>query len=244
VGAVALGHDLGLLVGYGVALAAWLGLARLLPRLWPVQEAPRFERPWVELWWVLGAIPVTLLLAWLHARGLMLIAPGLMGAVAGAVEQVIVFAPVLAVPRLRGQGGATAWLPGQRILLRIAIGVLLSELALLGHRAPHGIDAWLETSRAVYDPENLPYLAQSLCQDLAFAILFVRLRAVMGRGWTVALMAAGFALAQLPGPALDAEGIIGLVIDGSLGALVILAFERSSDVWWFCWVHFAMDMVR
>jgi hypothetical protein len=253
VGAAGLAHDLGLLVGWWAALAAWLGLARLLPvavhtDLWPQPLESTFDRPWRSLVWVLVGLAATLGLSRLHAHGFMLVVPGIAGAVAAAVEQLIIFAPVLLVPHwveAHAPGAETRWLPRGRIWLRVLIGLALAELALLAYAAPHGLDAWWAATAETFDPWNWPYLVRVFCQDVAVAILFLRLRAVMGHEWAVALIAAGFAVAQLPAMgAIDGEALVRLVIDGGLGAVVLVIAARSADLWWFVWVHFAMDTMQ
>ncbi len=243
-GAAGLAHDLGLLVGWWAALAAWLGLARLLPWLWPEPGPADIQRPWRSLIWVLAGLAATLGLSRLHAHGFMLVVPGIAGAVAAAVEQLIIFAPVLLVPHWLDER-ETRWLPRGRIWLRVLIGLALAELALLAYAAPHGLDAWWAATAETFDPWNWPYLVRVFCQDVAVAILFLRLRAVMGHEWAVALIAAGFAVAQLPAMgAIDGEALVRLVIDGGLGAVVLVIAARSADLWWFVWVHFAMDTMQ
>jgi hypothetical protein len=244
VGAAGLAHDLGLLVGWWAALAAWLGIARLLPRLWPEPGPPDIQRAWRSLVWVLAGLAATLALSRLHAHGFMLVVPGIAGAIAAAVEQLIIFAPVLLVPHWLDER-ETRWLPRDRIWLRVLVGLALAELALLAYAAPHGLDAWWAASARTFDPWNWPYLVQVFCQDVAVAILYLRLRAVMGQAWAITLIAAGFAVAQLPVMgAIDAEALVRMVIDGGLGAAVLVICARSADLWWFVWVHFAMDTMQ
>lgn len=243
-GAAGLAHDLGLLVGWWVALAAWFALAQLLPRLWPAPGEPDIQDRWRSLAWALIAMAATLGLSRLHAAGFMLVVPGIAGAIASAVEQLIIFAPMMLVPRLLDER-QTSWLPARRIWLRALIGVALAELALLAYAGRHGASGWWAATRATWDPWNLPYLVEVFCQDVALAILFVRLRAVMGHGWALALVAAGFALAQLPAAAaIDGEALVRLAVDFGLGAIVLAVAARCADLWWLVWVHFAMDTLK
>jgi len=110
-----------------------------------------------------------------------------------------------------------------------------------------GSDSWLEVVLRVYSPKNVPLLVQVLLEDIAIAILFVRFRSALGLRFTVGLVAVLFAAAHIP--ALLASGVaihecIGLVLDAALAVGVLSVVQRSSDVWWFWCVHYAMDMTQ
>jgi hypothetical protein len=86
-----------------------------------------------------------------------------------------------------------------------------------------------------------------LLEDLAIAILFVRLAAAAGPGVAILGTAALFAAGHVP--ALLAEGastseLIGLVRDFGLGVLVVGTAWRGADVAWVWPVHYTLDMTQ
>jgi hypothetical protein len=137
----------------------------------------------------------------------------------------------------------TSWLPRRQVWARVVIGLALAELAITACVAPHGVPAWRTAHARLLDIYQLPYLVRVFCQDVAVAILFLRLAAVMGRGWAISLIAAGFAVAQVHG-AVDGEAVARLLVDTGLGAIALAIVSRSADVWWLVWVHFALDALQ
>jgi hypothetical protein len=79
------------------------------------------------------------------------------------------------------------------------------------------------------------------------AILFVRMRAAVGLWKSIVTVAALFAAAHIPamlsGP-ITAGDIMGLVADAGLAVIVLYYLQKSADILWFWWVHFAMDMMQ
>jgi hypothetical protein len=48
---------------------------------------------------------------------------------------------------------------------------------------------------------------------------------------------------MLAGP-VSAGDITGLVADAGLAVIVLHFLQKSSDILWFWWIHFAMDMMQ
>ena len=240
-------HAPTLAVAYAAACAAWWGVRRIVP-LWPDAPRPRFEHPWREVAFALAAVVVVLLLGQLWVRGIRLRGTGVMGWLAEALNQIVIFAPLLAVPLLRRHGWASAWVRPHALWVRVAIGVALSQIALivvvtLEAETP----GWAQVLRSVYAPAHAPLAVQVLLEDLAIAILLVRLAAAVGPRVAIPAVAALFAAAHLP--ALLAGGDVAgvataMLRDAALGVLVLVTVWRGADVAWLWPVHFALDMTQ
>jgi hypothetical protein len=243
-----LSHHYSLLIGYLLALLAWDRVAHRRKSLWPAADAPAFARPWLEVACFVVALTAVLGIGQLYVRHWLLPARGPAAQAVEALNQVIIFSPVLALPLVRRQGFASAWLPLDRVGARIAIGIVLSLVATLAFTSVRaGSAPWVDVIRGVYHPKNVGNLVQVLCEDVAMAILFVRLRAAIGVVGSILAVAALFAAAHIPamlaGP-VGADEITGLVADAGLAVVVLYFLQRANDVWWFWWVHFAMDMMQ
>ena len=241
-------HYYALLVGYGGAVGGWLVVARLFPSLWPRRDGVSFPCPWREVAWaclgVLGVIAMGQVYVW-HW---LFPTEGPLAPLVEAGNQLLIFSPILAVPLLRRHGLRTAWLPADRIGARLLVGLALAALAILAFTlVRQESDNWAEVVPRVYQPRNLGFAVEVLCEDLAIAILFVRFQAAIGLRGTILLVAALFAAAHIP--SMVARGtswgdLARLVLDAGLGVVVLFIAQRSADVWWFWCVHFAMDMMQ
>ena len=222
--------------------------SRLLPGLWPRLPAERFERPWKEFAFaLLGAIGV-LAMGQLWSGGIRLPERGALEPVLAAINQLLIFAPILLVPVIRRQPSTSAWLPRARLGPRVLVGVLLSSVAVTAYSLLRdGADPpWILLGR-VWRYENLDEMAQVFLEDVAIAILFVRLAAAIGSRWATVVVACLFAAGHIP--AMASQGatwleLVGLVLDAGLGVAVILVLQRSRDVVWFWCVHFCLDMTQ
>jgi hypothetical protein len=90
-------------------------------------------------------------------------------------------------------------------------------------------------------------MTQVFLEDLAVAILFVRLAGAIGNRWATGVVACLFAAGHIP--ALVSQGVssfelLGLLRDVGLGVMVILVLQRSRDVLWFWCIHFCLDMTQ
>jgi hypothetical protein len=241
-------QHLALLIGYTCALLGWVVLARLFPGLWPGQEKVTFPNPIVELIWAFVALIAVLGIGQLYQRDLLLPSDGAYHPALDAINQVIIFSPLSILLIVRRHGLHTAWLPTRRVWLRILAGLILALMAILAYTLSRtGSDSWAQVVPRVYQWTNFSFLIQVLLEDFAIAILFVRLRAVLGLKVVIVLVAVLFAAGHIP--ALIAGGaeageLLSLFLDAGLGVLAISVLQRSADIWWFWGVHFAMDMMQ
>lgn len=243
-----LSHHFALLVGYGIALFAWDRIAHREKKLWPAPEAPEFPRPWIEIGFFLAALAAVLGIGQLYMRHWLLPADGALRPVLEALNQLIIFSPILLLPVVRRQGLSSAWLPTHRVWQRLLIGIILSLIATLAYTSVRsGSEPWIEVIKQVYHPKNLGNLVQVLCEDVAIAILFVRMRAAIGTIGAIVVVAGLFAAGHIPAMLAGSFGlteITGLIGDTGLAIVVLYFLQRGNDVWWFWWIHFAMDMMQ
>jgi hypothetical protein len=234
-------------VAYASACALWWGLRQVLP-LWPDLPRPQFMHPWREVGIVLVAVIGVVLLGQLWLRGIRLPAEGVWTLAVEPINQIIIFAPVLAVPIIRRQGWASAWIRPDRVLARLAIGLALALFTLFLYSAlERGAAPWTETLKGVFAPTRSDVAVQVLLEDVAIAILFVRLSAALGTRAAIVGVAALFAAAHIPTMIASGEitrGFPGLLRDFGLGVLVLSTLWRSADVLWLWPVHFALDMTQ
>ena len=241
-------HYPALIVAYLIALGGWLLASRLWPGLWPREPAIDFERPWMEFGIaLLGAVGV-LVMGYLWSRGIRLPEQGGLGPFLGAVDQVLIFAPILLVPVIRRQSWTSAWLPRARLGTRVLVGLLLASLAVTTYSLLRdGADApWIVFGR-IWRYEHLDEMVQVFLEDVAIAILFVRLAGAIGGRWATVVVACLFAAAHIPAMVSQGETwfeLGGLLRDTGLGVAVILVLQRSRDVAWFWCVHFCLDMTQ
>lgn len=241
-------HYPALVVAYFVGLGGWLAVSRIRPRLWPDELAESFAHPWKEFGVALvGAIGI-LVLGQLWSRGIRLPEQGTFGPVLGAINQVLIFAPILLVLVIRRQSWDTAWLPRRRIALRLVVGLGLASLAVTAYSLLRaGADApWVLLGR-IWRYDHLDKMVQVFLEDLTIAILFVRLAGAIGGRRATVVVACLFAVGHVPvmlsqGAAWSELGA--LLLDMGLGVAVILVLRRSRDVAWFWCIHFCLDMTQ
>jgi len=152
------------------------------------------------------------------------------------------------VPILRRDGWSSAWVQRSALPLRLLIGVAFALVVLfLYSLLESGAPSYGETLRGVFVPSQAHIAVQVLLEDLAIAILFVRLAAAMGPRKTIGVVAFLFAAAHIP--AMVANGyhagdLTGLIRDAGLGIVVLGTAWRSADIAWLWPVHFALDMTQ
>lgn len=243
-----LSHYYSLLISYCAAIIGWGVAFKLLPWLWPKQKGTVFQHPWREIGYTFLAILGIIAIGQLYVHKLLIPASGTFRPLIDAINQIIIFSPILILVVVRGHKLSSAWLPTDYIIYRVLVGTILALIAILIFTfAKKDSDNWLAVVPRVYHPKNFSYLIQVLLEDISIAILFVRLRGATGIKKAIIIVAALFALAHLP--TLIAKGavlneIVNLALDAGLGIFAISVLHRSADIWWFWCIHFAMDMMQ
>ena len=240
-------HTFTLVVAYSTICVLWWGLTRVVP-LWRRPNRATFSRPWVEVGLAFAGVVAVLLLGQLWSHGIRLNSFGPWKTVAESVNQFVIFCPIVLLPLIRKQGLASAWIQPSRLWLRLGIGVGLALVALLVYSMLEtGGLSFADTFNAVFRFNNTHIAVQVLLEDIAIAVVFVRVAAALQARWAILLVAALFAAAHLPaliaGEASTQE-MFGLVRDFALGVLVIATLWRGADICWFWPVHFALDMTQ
>ncbi len=240
-------HYPALVGAYFVALAGWW-IARRFVRWWPASAAPHLEHPFREfLYALLGGIGV-LAIGMLWSRGIRIPEQGTLRPVAASLNQILIFCPILLVPIIRRQGRDTVWLGGSKVHYRIGMGLVLGAIAIIvySYLRIGAAPAWVILSRFVAF-DQLDRLVQVFLEDLALAILMVRLAAKIGDLWSAVGVAALFAAGHIP--ALLSSGasigdLGGLMVDFGLAVGILYTLTKSRDILWFWPVHFMLDMAQ
>lgn len=184
----------------------------------------------------------------LYVHGWRLPSSGWFGPLGESINQIFIFSPLLVLLAWRRQSLRTAWVRTDRLLARIVVGLSLALAAIVVFTSLQSeARSWFAVVPRVYRFENLPHAVQVLLEDIAIAILVVRLSAATGRRTAVLITAALFAAGHIPAmiaTGADAAELVGLVRDFLLGIAVIGTAQRSADVAWLWCVHFAMDMMQ
>ena len=237
-----------LVIAYLIALGGWVVAARLRPTWWPRGPAPAFPARWKELGFaLLGAVGVVAV-GQVWSAGIRLPEDGPAGPALGAIDQVMIFAPILLVPVLRGHTSTTMWLPWPRLIPRVVTGLVLAAAAVTAYSLLRAGASrpWVIEGR-IWRYDHLDELVQVLLEDLAIAILFVRIAAAIGGGRATLLVAVLFAAGHVP--AMISAGatwpeLAGLARDVGLGVAAVLALRRARDVVWFWPIHFCLDLLQ
>lgn len=246
---MSLSHYHSLFIAYFIAMLMWFGISRFLPKIWPTEsEKIAFAKPWLEIGFAFIAVVLTILLGQAYMHWGFFPQKGTLGNIGGALNQVVIFSPFIVLLVIRKHSFVTAWLPKSQIFFRIMCGLIIALFSIAVFRLVRENAVSYSTLLAeVYHPQNLPYLVQVLGEDIAIAILFVRIRAAIGFPATILLVASLFAAGHIP--AMLANGwqlaeMGSLILDTLLGVGILYFVARSRDIWWFWMVHFAMDMMQ
>ena len=192
-------HYAPLVIAYLVALAGWLVANRLMSQVWPRQPIGGLARPWREFGIALVGAAGILVMGQLWTRGIRLPEPGAAGPILGAINQVLIFAPIVLMVVVRRQPWVTAWLPRGCVGVRLLVGLGLGVVAVTAYSLLRaGSDApWLLVSR-IWRYEHLDEMTQVFLEDVTKAILFVRLAGAVGGRWGTVVVACLFAAGHVP----------------------------------------------
>jgi len=241
-------HYAALFLAYAAALAGWHAACRSLPHLWPKDPNPTFDRPWLEVLWVLAAGLAVVAIGQAYTAGIRLPADGPLGPLAESINQAVIFSPIVALLIIRKQSPETAWIKRDAVPYRIALGLLLALVAMFVFTLARD-GAWPIGSVVprVYSYDNFPHLVQVFFEDMAIAMLVVRFRAATSAAVTIVAAALLFPVAHLPTILAESQlwtEYLYLIGDFALGLAVIAVALRARDIYWLWMVHFAMDMMQ
>ncbi len=240
-------HYAAMAAAWLIGLAVWLVISHRLDAVWSPLEQD-FERPWVEFAFSLIAAVGILCMGQLWSHGIRLPESGRFGPLLAALNQVLIFLPILLLLMMRDQSWKTAWLPDGRIGVRIGVGLLVAGIATTAYSFLRADAAPpLKLMANIFQFQHIDEFVQVLLEDITIAIVFVRLSAATHAYRATIVVAVLFAAGHLP--AMLNQGatlleVAQLVRDAGLGIAVILVLRRSSDVLWFCFLRFAMDMTQ
>ena len=239
-------HYIALMPAYISAAGLWYLFYRFLKSPWRNGSEISFKKPWLEFIYALLAVIVILGIGQLYVREMLLPNDG--NDFIDALNQLIIFSPTLLLVALRKQSLETIWLPKSKVPYRITLGLIIALVSLFVY--------WLIRKDAAnllsiisntYHPKNISHFVQVFLEDITIALLFVRLAACFGQKWTILTVAVLFAAGHIPSMLSKGATIIelgSLLIDVSIGVIVLGAVSKSKDVWWFFMVHFALDMTQ
>lgn len=237
-------HYYGLLGGYA-AISAIVWLTHLWAR--PAFLAPvpgGTNRPRLELGLLLVAVVGVLAVGQLYTRHLLLDGRN---PLFEALNQILIFSPVLLVLAFRKRPFSSAGLPPARWpagLLGIGLALVALGVYLLLRGAP---ERYGDLVQFVFAPDKAKLAVQVLLEDVAIAALLLSLAAATGPRIAIGIVAALFAAAHIPAMLAAGAGpeqLTSLLGDTVLGVVVLGAVLRTRSVWWLFPVHFVLDMTQ
>ena len=241
-------HYQSLIGAYGLALLLWRLAHHFLPHLWAETYEPQFKTPWKELVGVILATVAVLVIGVVYTKYGLIPKIKQVPYIIGVLNQGLIFSPALLWLLWRKDAFKSAWLPNQFIAQRIFIGLAIALITIgMFLVLRKGSNGYGQVLAETYQLKNLPYLAQVLGEDFVIALFFVRFQALIGKRLAIIIVAALFAAGHIP--AFLANGVTwaemqSLIFDALLSIGIISVLQRSSDIWWFWMVHFAMDMMQ
>lgn len=237
-------HYISLIAAYAIGTLLWFLVNHYFKSIWTNEKEIKFEKPGLEFAFALIAVIFILAIGQLYVRDFLIPHDG--NRVVDAINQLLIFSPVLILIMIRKQSLETIWLPTSNILLRLAIGLVIAIFSLLVY--------WLVRNNAsaygamlvnIYHPQNISHLVQVFMEDITIALIFVRLAAWIGSKRAIIIVAILFAAGHIPSLLSNGFAITelgSLFLDSLIGVVVLTAISKSKDIWWFFMLHFALDM--
>jgi hypothetical protein len=236
---------LGLLAGYVAAAGVFWVLFFAAPGFVRAHEAVEIRRPWVELGALALSVAGVIGVGQLYQRGMLLPEQG---ELFQSLNQVLIFAPALLALAVMRPVWAKNYLPLERAVGGLGLGVVLSLLALTAFVAvSRGIAEWPAAAGQVFRVSSISIAVQVLLEDILIAALAARLVAATNVWIAIGATAALFAAAHIPAMLAEGAGLSDLstlVLDTGLGVMLIGAIIASRNVWWFFPVHAVMDLTQ
>lgn len=235
-----------LLVAYLSACLAWVLATRLRPKLWPPAPVLSTDRPWLDLGLAAGAVLCIVGLNQAHRGGYLLHAGGdAIAPLTIALNQIIIFSPIVVVLAVRGQGPTTVFLQPANLPVKLISGMLLGLMAI-------GIYVWMagrlnelpNTLLAAVSPRSLERGLQVFFGCVAVAFLFVRVRWSFGLAAALLVPSLLNAFVQLPRQ-FEAnlpvpEIAIYFALNTLVPAAVLYVVQLSGDIIWFAIVCYLL----
>ena len=242
-------HYKALIITYTTVVAIWFACYYFLKKSFsPSTEIFTPKKPYMEFAFAFLACLIILGIGQLYINGLLIPNPKNKSRIIDALNQVLIFSPTLVLVWIRKQPLISLWLPKKNLLWRFGVGFFLSSLSLFVYWVVRENSAPLNfIFKNIYHPKNVSHLVQVIMEDLTIALLFVRLSSWIGGKWTLILVAILFAAGHIPSMLSEGYSFMELgtlLLDSSLGVIVLLALYRSKDVAWFFLVHFVLDMTQ
>jgi len=242
-------HYFALFAGYAAAMAGAIAARKFYPQAWPGYSGESFRHPWREFGYALIAVVGVVLVGQLYQRGFRLPTVGPWSTLAECANQILIFSPMIVLLIVRRHSPETAWLPRRNIVVHVATGIVLACIAIIVFMAiRHGPSFVFAGLGRVVRPANADKLVQVFLEDFAIAILMVRLGAALRlRVLAAVVVAFLFSAGHIPAMVSEGAGIselARLLVDFGLASIVLLTVQRTASIWWFVWVHFAMDMMQ
>jgi len=239
-------HYISLIAAYGTGAVLWVLTNYWFKRIWNNQKEVSFQKPWLEFVYAIIAVLGILGIGQLYIRELLL--PNNGNVVVDAINQVLIFSPTFLLLLIRKQSLDTIWVPRTKVIIRLAIGLAITLIALfvyyLIRKNANDFGSILVNT---YHPKNISYLVQVFMEDITIALIFVRLSAWIGNKKAIILVSILFAAGHIP--SLLANGFVitelgSLLFDMAIGIVILSALSKSKDIWWFFMLHFALDMTQ
>ena len=239
-------HYISLYIGYIIVVLMWHVLYHFSPILWNYNRAVRLRKPILEFSISIVVVITILLIGQLYIKGLLIPNDG--NKLVDALNHILIFSPVFIALYLRKQSIKTIWLPTNKILLRLSIGLVLALAAIFMYSlVKKDSNGFSHIVTNTYHYKNISKLVQVFLEDITVAFLFVRLSSWIRVRWSIIIVALFFAAAHIPSLLANGttlEEISLLVFDFGLGLILIGTINKSKDMWWFFMVHYAMDMTQ
>ena len=239
-------HYLALLPAYLTAAGIWFLVYYFTRSPWEHKKTISFKESWLEFIYGVIAVLVILGMGQLYIREMLIPTNG--SQYLDALNQLLIFSPAIILILIRKHSARTIWLPGPKLLVRLAIGLAIAVSSLFVYwifrkNAP----GFVTMLSDIYHPKNISYALQIFMEDITIALLFVRISAWIGRRWSLFIVALLFAAGHIP--AMISTGysfpeLGSLFIDAFLGVIILAAVSKSQDIIWFFMVHFVLDMTQ